>query len=240
MKFNKRFYKNQESGKGQRPNKQSFNEKRKSSSKGKKIECYNCGGLRHYDNDCSSPKDAKKFMLATWSNIDFEESASTTSENARYDPNNLLAFIASMESMHDSDNDDDEFNDQQRAKFFNNLIIELERLIKCYMKDHDILEAHKNKIDMLNVEKTNSLEKIGFLESKHHSLLEKNNVLTQEIKNNKSSSSMNEKFHSRTKMLNEILDKCKTHGDKGGLGYMKLLLMEKLCLLKAYMKPLTK
>ena len=51
---------------------------------------------------------------------------------------------------------------------------------------------------------------------------------------------MNEKIHPRTNMLNEILDKCKTHGDKGGLGYMKLLLMEKLCLLKAYMKPLTK
>ncbi|RVW49111.1 hypothetical protein CK203_084454 [Vitis vinifera] len=72
MRIDELFYKNQESGKGQRPNKQSFNEKRKSSSKGKKIECYNCGGLRHYDNDCSSPKDAKKFMLATWSNIDFE------------------------------------------------------------------------------------------------------------------------------------------------------------------------
>ena len=83
-------------------------------------------------------------------------------------------------------------------------------------------------------------EKIRFLKSKHHSLIEKNNALTQEIKNNKPFSSMNEKFHSRTKMLNEILDKCKTHGDKGGLGYMKLLLMEKLCLSKANMKPLTK
>ena len=51
---------------------------------------------------------------------------------------------------------------------------------------------------------------------------------------------MNEKIHPRTNMLNEILDKCKTHGDKGGLGYMKLLLMEKLCLSKANMKPLTK
>ena len=45
MKFNKRFYKNQESGKGKRHNEQSSNAKRKGSSKGKKFECFNCGGL---------------------------------------------------------------------------------------------------------------------------------------------------------------------------------------------------
>ena len=31
---------------------------------------------------------------------------------------------------------------------------------------------------------------------------------------------MNEIFHLGTKVLNEILDKCKTHGDKRGLGYI--------------------
>ena len=31
---------------------------------------------------------------------------------------------------------------------------------------------------------------------------------------------MNEIFHLRTKVINEILDKCKTHGDKRGLGYI--------------------
>ena len=31
---------------------------------------------------------------------------------------------------------------------------------------------------------------------------------------------MNEIFYPRTKVLNEILDKCKTHGDKRGLGYI--------------------
>ena len=31
---------------------------------------------------------------------------------------------------------------------------------------------------------------------------------------------MSENFHLGTKMLNEILDKCKTHGDKRGLGYI--------------------
>ena len=59
-----------------------------------------------------------------------------------------------------------------------NLVVEHEKLIKSYLKDHNILKVQKNKIDMLNVENTNLLEKIRFLESKHHSLLEKNNVLT--------------------------------------------------------------
>ena len=48
MKFNKRFYKNQEFGKGIRSNEQSSNEKGKGSSKGKKVECFNYGGLGHY------------------------------------------------------------------------------------------------------------------------------------------------------------------------------------------------
>ena len=40
MKFNKIFYKNQESRKGKKPNEQSSNEKVKGSSKGKKVECF--------------------------------------------------------------------------------------------------------------------------------------------------------------------------------------------------------
>ena len=36
-------------------------------------------------------------MHATWSDINFEESASGASKDARYDPNDFLAFIVSME-----------------------------------------------------------------------------------------------------------------------------------------------
>ena len=162
-------------------------------------------------------------MQATWSDLDSKESVSTSSKNARYNPNDLLAFIASIESLHgsncDGDSDDDEFTDEEMVKFLSNLVVKHYILIKSYMKDHDILVTYKNKIDMFNVEKTNLLEKIKFLESNHHSLLEKNNVLTQGIKNNKSSS-MNENFHPGTKVLNEILDKCKTHGHKRDLGYI--------------------
>ena len=64
------------------------------------------------------------------------------------------------------------------------------------------------------------LKKISFLESKHHSLLEKNDAPTKEINNNKSSSSVNEIFCPRTKVLNEILDKCKNYGDKRDLRYI--------------------
>ena len=218
MKFNKRFYKIQESRKGKRPNEQSSKKKRKGSSKGKKVKCFNCGGLGHYAQVCPSLKNIKNSMQATWSNSDFEESTFTTFEYLRYDSNDMLAFVTSMDFLNDtdcgSDSDNDEFIDEQRADFLDNLIVEHERLIKSYMKNHDVLEAQKKKIDVLSVEKFNTLEKIRFVESEHHSLIEKNNVVTQEIKNNKPSSSVNENFHPGTKVLNEILDKCKTHGEK--------------------------
>ena len=165
-------------------------------------------------------------MQATLSDSYYEDSASTTFEDARYDPNDMLAFVASIEhennSYCDSDSDinDGEFTDEQRAKFFDNIFIEHERLIKSYTTNHEILNANKNKIDVLNAENSNLLEKIRFLKSKHHSLLEKNNVPTQQIKNNKPSSFMNENFHLGTKVLNEILDKGKTYGKQRRLGYI--------------------
>ena len=73
-------------------------------------------------------------MQATWSNTDSKESASIAFEDARYDPNDLLAFTAFMELVHDGD-DDDEFTNEHRAKFLSNLIVEHERQIKSYMKN---------------------------------------------------------------------------------------------------------
>ena len=117
-------------------------------------------------------------MQATWSDSDFEHSASTTFEDARYNPNDMLAFVAFMkhenDSNCDSDGGHDEFTDEQKVKFFDNLIIEHEILIKSYMKNHEV----KNKIDVLNAEKSNLLKEVRFLKFEHHSLLEKNNVLT--------------------------------------------------------------
>ena len=51
-------------------------------------------------------------MQATWSDTDFEESASITFENARYYPDDLLAFITSVEYVYDSDCDNDEFTNE--------------------------------------------------------------------------------------------------------------------------------
>ena len=55
--------------------------------------------------------------------------------------------------------------------------------MRILLKNHDILNVHKAKIESLNEERTKCLEKIQFLESKHHYLLERNSVLTQEIEN---------------------------------------------------------
>ena len=97
-------------------------------------------------------------------------------------PNDLLAFIAFVEFVHNSDynsdSDEDKFTDEQKVEFLSNLVIEHERLIKRYMKDHDILKARKNKIDMLNFQKTNLLKKISLIKFDHHSLLKKNNAPT--------------------------------------------------------------
>ena len=64
-------------------------------------------------------------MQITCSDIDFEESASTTFKDARYNPNDCLAFIAFVESVHDSDYDsdcDDEFTNEQKVEFLSNLV----------------------------------------------------------------------------------------------------------------------
>ena len=51
-------------------------------------------------------------MQATWSDTNFEENDSTTSEDVKYNPNDFLAFIAFMGSMHDNDSDDEFTNDE--------------------------------------------------------------------------------------------------------------------------------
>lgn len=74
-------------------------------------------------------------MQATWSERDYEESYSTTSKDVRYDQNDFLAFVASIDSMHDSDCYSDsecEYNDGQNTAFLNNLVVEYENLIKKY------------------------------------------------------------------------------------------------------------
>ena len=47
-----------------------------------------------------------------------------------------------MESVHDSDCDsdsDNELTNDQKAEFLNNLTVKHEKLIKNYLRDHDIL-----------------------------------------------------------------------------------------------------
>ena len=53
----------------------------------------------------------------------------------------MLAFVASMDAMNDTDcdSDDDEFINEQRVGFLDNLVVENETSIKSYMKNHDVL-----------------------------------------------------------------------------------------------------
>ena len=176
MKFYRRANRKQDSGKGKKSEK-IFKEKDKRFSKGKKINCFNCGGLGHISSDCLSPKDIKKSMLAAQSDIDSNLSDSIASKDTRYDQSDFLAFVASIDSMDDSESDC-EFNDEENAEFLENMVHEYKCLIKKFMKVNNVVNSQKSKIDMLNKEKINHIEKIRFLETKYQSLLERNDTLT--------------------------------------------------------------
>ena len=95
-----------------------------------KIECFNCGGLGYFASDCSSPKDIKKSMQAIWSDIDSKENGQTTFEDARYDHNDFLTFVAFMEFVHGSECDsdsNDNFIDDKKVTLLNNLVVEYKK-----------------------------------------------------------------------------------------------------------------
>ena len=75
--------------------------------------------MGHYSQECPSLKNIRKSMQATWSDSDFEHSASTTFEDARYNPNDMLAFVV---SMNDSNSDSDYELNSYRVEFFDNLV----------------------------------------------------------------------------------------------------------------------
>ena len=78
---------------------------RKSSLKDKKkdknvkkdleVECFKCGGKRHYATECSSKKKGKKAMQVTWSDSESCQSSEKES-NASEECTNFIAFMASV------------------------------------------------------------------------------------------------------------------------------------------------
>ena len=110
LKFHRRTNRKQESGKGKHFEK-SVKEKGKGFSKGKNVEYFNCGGLGHVSFDCLGSKDITKSIQATWSDIDSNESDSIALEDTWYDQTDYVTFVASLDSVHDSDSEC-EFNDQ--------------------------------------------------------------------------------------------------------------------------------
>ena len=116
-----RSNKNQDSIKGKQIN-NSSKEKDKGISKGKRIECFNYGGLGHFAIDCLSPKDIKKSMHAIWSDTYFDESDSMTSKDVRYNQNEFLTFVAFIDLVHDSDCEC-EYTNEQNVVFFLTILL---------------------------------------------------------------------------------------------------------------------
>lgn len=84
--------------------------------------------------------------------------------------------------MHNSNCDSDsdcEYTDEQNTTFLNNFVVEYQNLIKKYLMNHDILNADKAKIELLDEEMTNFLlKKIDFLSLNIIFFLKRNNVIT--------------------------------------------------------------
>ena len=73
----------------------------------------------------------------------------------------FLSFVAFVDFVNDNDSNSDlEYLDEQNSTYLNNLTIKHENPIKKFLKNHDILDAQKAKIDLLNEERTNVLKKI--------------------------------------------------------------------------------
>ena len=64
--------------------------------------------------------------------------------------------------MYDSDSEC-EYTVEYNYTLIDNLSVEYQNLIKKYLRNHDILDSHKAKIELLNEKMTNYLEKTQFL-----------------------------------------------------------------------------
>ena len=64
--------------------------------------------------------------------------------------------------MHNSDCDNDnycDYTDEQNGAYWNNLVVEHENLIKKYLKNQDILHAHKLRLNCLMRKRLVALKK---------------------------------------------------------------------------------
>lgn len=84
------------------------------------------------------------------SDTNSNESDSTTSKDQRYKQNDFsfFAFVASIESMHET-NSENESTDEQNVSFLENIFIEYQCLIEKYQKSHDVLDSQKSEINLL-------------------------------------------------------------------------------------------
>ena len=152
MKFFKKINRKQNSRNGKRVE-NNFKEIDKGFFKGRKIECFNCGGLGHLSSDYPSPKDIKKSMQATQNGMK-DKSDSMAFQGLQ---NDYLPFIAYVDSKHDLDSDY-EFNDDKNAYFLENMVNEYQHLIQSHIKVNTTYESPKSDIGLPNEEKMNYIE----------------------------------------------------------------------------------
>ena len=84
----------------------------------------------------------------------------------------FLAFVASIESMHETDSEY-EFTDTQNNSFLENIVVEYQCLIEKFLKVNDVIDSRKYEINLLCEEKINHIEKFQFLKFEYQSLLER-------------------------------------------------------------------
>ena len=81
--------------------------------KRKKVKCFNYGGLEHFSIDyVLVSMTLKKIVQATWSDTYSSESDSMTFEDTRYEKNDYLNFIASVDSKHDTNSHESEYSNE--------------------------------------------------------------------------------------------------------------------------------
>ena len=60
----------------------------------------------------------------------------------------FLAFVASIEFVHETDSEY-EFTNEQNACFLENIVVEHQCLIEKFLEVNDVVNSHKSKINLL-------------------------------------------------------------------------------------------
>ncbi|RVW32374.1 Retrovirus-related Pol polyprotein from transposon TNT 1-94 [Vitis vinifera] len=171
--------------------------KDKSVKKDLEVECFKCGGKRHYATECPSKKKGKKAMQVTWSDSESCQSSEKKS-NASEECTNFTAFMASVideplkkevlsESYESSDSNGDEMS--------------FDSAYETLYKE--------------------CLNKIAFLKGEHFDMKKMCDELKSENQVFKNELSLRkEESHPNSKRLSDLINLGRKSFDKRGLGFV--------------------